>query len=94
MYIEVSYPRIPLDKAWLISLMSIIPTENQSHSCLNFFYHMYGDSIGSLTVQLHNINSSNIKNIWTLSGNKGNSWKFASVPLIFGQEYKVRVTEI
>ena len=85
MYTEVS-TRGRGDKALLIS--PVIPG-NQSHTCFTFFYHMYGEDIGSLTVQSRRLGSTKTSNLWTLSGNRGNSWKFASFPITVEVDYQV-----
>lgn len=74
MYIESS-SRSENDTARLIS-----PVYNatQTDTCFQFFYHMYGRSIGTLRVYLHKIKDS-----WQLdpttaffskSGNQGDNW--------------------
>merc|ERR1719362_992283 len=42
---------------------------------MRFKYHMYGSSMGSLSVKV------NGKAVWTAAGNKGNSWKDGEVDL-------------
>ena len=46
---------------------------------LEFWYHMYGSGIGTLTVQMWY--GSQWVDIWTKSGNQGNAWNKASVNL-------------
>ena len=45
-FIEASYPQKQGDKAWLVS--EVLQTPNGA--CLNWYAHMYGSSIGNLTV--------------------------------------------
>ncbi|KAH3887686.1 hypothetical protein DPMN_011704 [Dreissena polymorpha] len=45
MYIETSAPRVPGNKAWLISQTFNPSTAPQ---CFTFWYHMYGSTIGML----------------------------------------------
>ncbi len=65
MYIETSSPRSTGDNA---KLQLAVP-RSESSSCLMFFYHMYGSSMGTL-----NVFSGNAK-IFTKSGNQGYYWK-------------------
>ena len=44
-------------------------------SCLTFYYHMYGSSMGTL-----NVYNKNVK-IFTKSGNQGNVWKKVTTTL-------------
>ena len=48
------------------------------HTCLKFFYHMYGLCIGTLRVV---INGSNT--VFSESGNKGNRWLEGRVNIFF-----------
>jgi len=69
MYIEASYPRKPGEIAKLV----VTVPNNGNRSCLSFYYHMYGTSVGTL-----NVYSGNIK-VFTATGNLGNDWlKMAS----------------
>ncbi|XP_067654295.1 MAM and LDL-receptor class A domain-containing protein 1-like isoform X2 [Haliotis asinina] len=79
MYIETSEPRRPGDVARLNSFILIGPT---SATCLTFWYHMYGISIGTLNVYV--LRNGARSSIWQLSGNQGNSWKVAEVALNTG----------
>ena len=71
MYIETSSPRVQGDNAKLKSP----PLKFSGTLCLSFYYHMYGSDIGSLKV------SFNGKDVFSRSGNKGNTWLKASVSI-------------
>ena len=75
MYVETSYPRLNKEKARLVS-----PDLAKSYSCLDFYYHMYGDHVNRLNVYLRT--KSNDVLIWTVSKNQGDTWKRAQVPLV------------
>lgn len=45
-YIESSFPQAYGDKAWLVSEV----LESSTGACLDFWYHMKGNSTGNLTV--------------------------------------------
>ena len=64
MYIEASYPRKPGEIAKLV----VTVPNNGNQSCLSFYYHMYGASVGTL-----NVYSGNIK-VFTATGNQGDNW--------------------
>ena len=87
-FIEASSPRSQGEKAWLYS-----PAFNgtaSSSSCLIFWYHMYGASIGKLNIYQQNLNPTSSKTlIWTLSGNKGNKWNSGQVSVGKAKQYKV-----
>lgn len=46
--------------------------------CLQFWYHMYGSSVGSLSVYKKTGNPTGPR-IWTLSGDQGDEWLVAQV---------------
>ncbi|XP_046856278.1 MAM and LDL-receptor class A domain-containing protein 1-like isoform X2 [Xenia sp. Carnegie-2017] len=71
-FLETSSPRQQGDKAWLVS-----QSFSYSRKCLTFYYHMYGNHIGSLNVyrQIY----GNEYKVWSKSGNQGNSWSKAQV---------------
>lgn len=57
---------------------------NGNTTCMVFYYHLYGQSIGTLRVKVGD------QVLWELSGNQGDSWYKATVPLNFNGIYKVR----
>ena len=73
MYIETSSPRKPGEKAKLIVA---VPNIRQK-SCLSFYYHMHGASVGTLIVY-----SGNNK-VFNVSGNQGNDWIMVERNLYF-----------
>ncbi len=52
-----------------------------SSADFTFKNHMYGNNVGSLTLQVSDNNGSSWTNLWTDSGNKGNQWNDISVSL-------------
>lgn len=52
----------------------------ESAATFSFQYHMYGNNVGSLTAQV-STDGSTWTNLWTLSGNQGNSWETVNVDL-------------
>lgn len=75
MYIESS-SRNPNDTAKLIS--PIYPKMPNSSVCFEFYYHMFGITMGSLRVYLKKIsepwNLTASKAFFVRSGNQGNKW--------------------
>ncbi|MBT7144865.1 MAG: hypothetical protein HN894_16195, partial [Bacteroidetes bacterium] len=51
-----------------------------SSSTLTFWYHMYGSSMGSLTVYI-NTGGYSYTQIWNMSGDQGNAWQKATLDL-------------
>ena len=74
---EASKPAKTGDTARIAS-KTFTPSEN---SCLNFFYHMYGISMGDLNVYVRNEFDEQEVLLWSMSGNQGTKWKQAKVPL-------------
>lgn len=68
MYTEASSPRKPGDRAVLLSPSYPLTTG----SCLSFYYHMYGQTMGTFNVYLKQ--NSVTQKIFTKSGNQGNKW--------------------
>ena len=64
MYIETSIPRQQGDNAKL----QVSVSGNGAAACLVFYYHMYGDTIGTLNVY------SGYELVFNVSGNQGNYW--------------------
>ena len=56
---------------------------NGNATCMVFYYHLYGLFIGSMRVKVGD------QVLWELSGNQGNSWYKATVPLNFDGKYRV-----
>ena len=64
MYIETSYHRVAGDNAKL----ELSVSGNGKLSCLKFYYHMFGDTMGTLTVYSGNTV------VFSTSGNHGDDW--------------------
>ena len=75
-FIETSSPRRQGDKARLLSQQF---NGTNAGSCFTFWYHMYGFTIG--TLNLYQVVGQTETLIWTLSGDKGNSWFSGQVPV-------------
>ncbi|XP_052230823.1 MAM and LDL-receptor class A domain-containing protein 1-like [Dreissena polymorpha] len=74
-YIETSAPKQPGDQAVLVSPTFV----STSPQCFNFWYHMYGTTIGRLVIHQRSLGSSSPTEIWIKSGDQGNQWRKAQV---------------
>ncbi|VDI19167.1 Hypothetical predicted protein [Mytilus galloprovincialis] len=87
MYIETSVALRKGDKARIWSMT----TSSTKGQCISFWYNMYGVSIGTLNVYIadNSTGTEQTKLVWSLSGNQGNTWHIANVPLSDLQSMKV-----
>ncbi|KAH3850646.1 hypothetical protein DPMN_093071, partial [Dreissena polymorpha] len=76
-YIETSAPRQSNETAWLQSEYRA-SSYGETH-CLEFWYYMFGSSIGYLNVRLSENTTVPGYNIWSMEGNQGPKWIFAQV---------------
>nr|QNH72426.1 toxin candidate TRINITY_DN37054_c0_g1_i2 [Pachycerianthus maua] len=83
MYLESSSPLQPgqtarLKTNWL---------EPVSSRCLQFAYHMYGATTGTLRVKMIDYVSFTQTTLWTLSGDQGNAWHTAKADISSENKY-------
>ena len=83
-FIETSSPQTVGDKASLLSEM--FPATKGR--CIEFWYHMKGADIGTLTVSAVNQNGSAYP-IWSLSGEQGSKWMNGQAPIVQSASYHV-----
>ena len=81
MYIETSSPRRPGDKA---KLVFTVPNNGET-SCLSFYYHMYGPTVGTL-----NVYSGNSK-VFNISGYQNHNWILAKTNIILNGLVRNRI---
>ena len=86
-YIETSSPRRPGESATLVSPTYLKP-RNNSACKLNFAYHMYGASIGSLAVVIKPVGGV-AKVLTNMTGNRGNLWRSASISISSTTDFQV-----
>ncbi|CAC5410020.1 unnamed protein product [Mytilus coruscus] len=55
--------------------------------CFTFWYHMYGDNMGTLNVYTKSRNIT--RKHWSQSGNQGNSWNFANFDIASSEPYTI-----
>ncbi|XP_013416614.1 MAM domain-containing glycosylphosphatidylinositol anchor protein 1 isoform X2 [Lingula anatina] len=89
MYIETSPPLKPGDKARLTTPPMAMSKDGY---CVQFYYHMFGYSTGSLSVYVNTGKDGRMRKtpVWTRTGNQGNIWHKAQVRLVAVD--KVQVT--
>ena len=78
-YTEASSPNYPTKTAYLDGpCFDLTAVSNPS---INFYYHMYGSSMGTLTLQASVDDCATWDDVWTLSGDQGDAWYLASASL-------------
>lgn len=77
MYIETSRPQHPGDKATLNSEI----LSYTGHQCMNFYYHMYGPTVGTLRIWILPNGTVNPIPLWELQNNQGNHWNQGRIAL-------------
>jgi hypothetical protein len=78
-YVESSAPNYPAKTTILIS--PCFNLSGQLGTNLNFAYHMYGSSMGTLDLQVSSNGGGTWTSVWSLSGDQGNQWFTANVNL-------------
>jgi hypothetical protein len=88
-YMESSSPNYPSKTAFLKG--PSFDLTGRTYAEMMFQYHMYGSYMGTLYVEISD-NCENWTELWSLSGNQGNNWYFASIDLspYIGQVITVR----
>ena len=82
-YFETSNPTRPKDRAALAS-----PDLGVRRGCLSFYYHMFGERIGSLKVA--RINAAGRRLLWARHIDQGDRWLHAQVDIKEDSLYNVR----
>jgi len=92
-YTESSRPNYPNKTALLVS--PCFDLSNRTDAELTFWYHMYGSAMGTLNVEVSE-DCENWTNVWSLSGNQGNTWYQAIVDLTYysGMTITIRITGV
>ncbi|OQY25893.1 MAG: hypothetical protein B6244_14630, partial [Candidatus Cloacimonetes bacterium 4572_55] len=92
-YTEASSPNYPNRTALFES--PCFDLSNTKDAQLTFWYHMYGTSMGTLSVEVSE-DCQNWTNVWSLSGNQGNTWYQTNVDLTpyVGKTITIRFTGV
>ncbi|XP_071956933.1 MAM and LDL-receptor class A domain-containing protein 1-like [Antedon mediterranea] len=78
-YVETSSPRVENDRA---RLESPVYDDGRSDECLTFWFHMWGDHIGSLNVYQWNTGDTFVYPSWSRNEDQGNMWRRAKVTIV------------
>lgn len=70
------------NKSAMLKTMHCLRLNQLNNPVFEFYYHMYGNQMGSLSVQVSTDNEVTWTTIWTISGNQGNQWQKATVNLL------------
>ncbi len=77
-YVEASTPNYPYKT--FICYTPTFDISNTPGRILSFWYHMYGSTIGDLTI--HTVENDTLFNpVFTISGDQGNQWHLANINL-------------
>lgn len=80
-YTESSSPNHPDKKAGLVSPCFALAFSGLTSPELSFKYHMLGETMGSLTLQILQDGEATWNTIWSREGEQGDEWKQAAVDL-------------
>jgi len=80
LYIEASSPNYPSKTARITS--PCIDLTGEDDVRLKFYYHMYGSTIGQLTVEARSDENPNWNAMWTQAGEAGNFWQLVEIPMV------------
>jgi subtilisin-like proprotein convertase family protein len=67
--------------AYLVSNCMQLEKQGTDSCHLSFYYHMYGDGIGSLSLEVSDDGGFSWDNLWQESGNQGNEWQKVYISL-------------
>ncbi len=79
LYTEASVSGLGFPSKQALLTSPCFDLQNLQNTELSFAYHMYGSTMGSLTVEVNDGGSWN--QVWTLSGDQGNAWDTARLNL-------------
>ena len=83
LYLESSYPLRSGDKVSLISEFISVPK-----TCLRFYYHMFGDRLGTLNVKLK-LRNGKLETLWTKAKNQLDYWRMGHTSIDQDMGYQV-----
>ena len=76
---------------WVARLQSPVYSGNAktSGNCFQFWYHMYGSSIGKLNLYIKKTGQALGSARWSRSTNQGNKWSIGQLSISSQSSYKV-----
>ncbi|GFN85250.1 MAM and LDL-receptor class a domain-containing protein 2-like [Plakobranchus ocellatus] len=90
LYIEASSPRIPGDKAWLVSPV-LQPT---SFCMMTFFVHLFGKDIDTLSVYSRTAVNGHLTTRFRVKGESGNYWRQINVPIFSPKSFQIVIEAV
>ncbi len=81
MYIEASGNGTGYPNKRTILNSPCFDLSTSTQATFSFQYHMFGSSIGTLTLEASSDNGATWSSVWSESGNQGNSWQSASADI-------------
>ena len=90
LYIETSSPRLPGDKAWLVSPV-IQPT---GFCMMTFFVHLFGQDIDTISVYTRTAVNGRLTTRFRIKGESGNYWRQINVPLFSSISFQLIIEAI
>ena len=87
---ETSWPRKPGDKARLATHYNFAGLRAGDSTCrMRFYYHMWGEHIGNLSVKVRDTIGGPETTLWIRDGQVGNYWARAEVVLQSTNDFQV-----
>lgn len=80
-YTESSPPVTPSDNDFALLMSPVLPAPESGTGCLQFWYHMYGSTTGSLSVYMIDAEMMGGHKVWYMAGEQGSQWQSAAVPI-------------
>lgn len=91
-YIETSSPRKMGNKARIYS--PVFQTSNSGRCRMRFFYYMYGINVNALNIYTEQFELGPMVLAWNLTGQQGNSWLRAEIPLTSEAPFRVLIEAV
>ena len=90
LYIETSSPRLPGDKAWLVS-----PVIRPTRFCMmTFFVHLFGKDIDTISVYTRAAVNGPLTTRFRIKGESGNYWRQINVPIYSTDAFQIIIEAI
>lgn len=90
LYVDTNSPEQTGYRAMLESTL-FLPTPSYG-LCMDFWYHMYGDKMGSLNIYINSFNSTSL--LWTQHGNKGPQWLNAQLTVRSALPFRIYIEAV
>ena len=84
-YFETSSP-VKSGQQGIVGSKILPPTQG---TCMSFYFSMYGNTMGSLSVFIQFMDNNNRKKVWEKNGNQGKPWRHAKFTIASSSRYKV-----